>query len=211
MGRKMLDRTGRRYGKLTVVGFAGYNKGVVVWKCLCDCGNTTIVRGISLGLHTNSCGCERKMLSKLEHTTHGMSKTRIYNIWHGMMQRCYTPSVQSYKSYGARGITVCDKWKTFDGFYEDMGSTYNDRMSIERKDGNGNYCKENCKWIPLEEQNRNRKGTYQFQVDGEYMPLKQICENHNMGYLTILKRLKKGMSLEEALNKPLGVFKGKRK
>lgn len=212
MGRKVLDRTGQIFGKLTVVEFAGYDdKGIVLWKCLCDCGNTKIVKGISLGFHTNSCGCTRRLLSKKEHTTHGMSKTRIYSIWHGMLERCYVKTVGPYKYYGARGITVCDKWKTFEGFYEDMGDTYEDGLSLERIDYNGNYCPENCTWIPIKKQAINRRGVYQFKINGEYTPLKQICEMHGMAYPTIIKRLRNGLSLEEALNKPLGVFKGKRR
>lgn len=87
---------------------------------------------------------------------HGMCRTRPYNIWCNMKVRCNKPSSDSYKNYGGRDITYCYKWETFDGFWEDMKEGYSDNLSLDRENNNLNYNKENCRWIILADQARNR-------------------------------------------------------
>lgn len=86
-----------------------------------------------------------------------MSKTRFYRIWKDMNTRCNNPNYRLYKNYGGRGISICDRWEHFENFKEDMYPTYDEKLSIDRIDNNGNYCKENCKWSTDVEQNRNRR------------------------------------------------------
>lgn len=88
---------------------------------------------------------------------HGMCGTRAYDIWCNMKARCDNPAADFYHIYGGRGITYCSKWSDFVGFWEDMGNTYKDELSLERIDNSSGYSKENCCWIPLGDQPRNRR------------------------------------------------------
>jgi hypothetical protein len=154
MGR-LVDLTGVRFGRLTVVGRCESNKSRhISWDCVCDCGSGVTVFGDNLNRgHTKSCGCLRVDTSR----THGMYGTRTYRTWNMMKQRCTNPGNTSYKSYGGRGIKICDKWLTsFEDFHKDMGDRP-EGMSLDRVDNNGGYCKENCKWSTPKEQASNRR------------------------------------------------------
>ena len=139
-----------------------------MWKCICDCGNDTVVRRDHLisGV-IMSCGrnCKLNEPSTLPSRTrtHGKSGTSIYGRWHDMLQRCNNSNNPSYDRYGGRGITVCDRWKeSFENFYEDMGDRP-DGKSLDRIDNDGNYEPSNCRWSTALDQNNNRRGIIQFQ------------------------------------------------
>lgn len=106
-----------------------------------------------------SCGCATNLKANV---VHGAAGTKLYAIWVSMLQRCNNPNNKSYYRYGGRGIEVCKDWCTFEGFYEDMGDTYVEGLSIEREDNNLGYIKTNCSWIPKEDQwkNRHNIGTF---------------------------------------------------
>ena len=105
---KVKDLTGQRFGKLTVKQFLKIGKDrSAIWLCDCDCGNTTEVSTKKLNSgNTKSCGC----LQSEAHTTHGLSNTKLFNVWGGMKRRCYTTTTSNYENYGGRGIKVCDEW-----------------------------------------------------------------------------------------------------
>ena len=154
------------FGRLTVVGLDHLGiRGLKYWKLSCSCGGTTIVS--TSDLHTgkvNSCGClQREKLAK-RNTTHGMSKTRLYRIWQGVIRRCYNENATDYKNYGLRGITVCNGWfHSFPQFkvWADLNG-YTDKLTIERIDNDKGYCPSNCTWIPKSEQSKNRRKTLTF-------------------------------------------------
>lgn len=118
----------------------------------CDCGNTKeIFRSNYLNWYTQSCGCFQKERQITANTTHGMTDTKIYNVYKAMIARCYNTNVERYPQYGGKGIRVCDEWRTFEGFYNDFGYLWEEGLSIDRIDFNGNYEPSNVRWIPKTE------------------------------------------------------------
>lgn len=159
---------GHKFGRLTVIeqrGFTNPNKygqRHSVWYCRCDCGNYVERTTDVLKRGKSSCGCRQKEVLKEmseKNKTHNMTKSRLYRIYKGMYSRCYYKSSQRYNVYGGRGITMCDEWKNDKTkFFEwAMESGYKEELTIERVDVNGNYCPENCTWIPMKEQYKNKQ------------------------------------------------------
>ena len=164
---KLVDLTGKQFGKLTVVKRLQSKKypsggGATVYLCVCECGNKkAVLAGNLRNGHTTSCGCVQSQVRIATHTKHGASEHRLHNTWTNMKQRCYNHKSDDYKNYGARGITVCDEWRnSFEAFYEwAMASGYSDELTIDRKDVNGNYEPSNCRWATYIEQRHNRRDT----------------------------------------------------
>lgn len=154
--RKYEDLSGKKFHKLTVLEFAGRDKWhKVLWKCQCDCGNTTVTHARSLkNGHTKSCGC-------LQGDAGGMSGTRIYSIWNSMIQRCNNPR---QKYHCGKGIKVCDEWSVKGGFFHfkdwALANGYQEDLTIDRIDNDGNYEPSNCRWVDWKTQAANVNRTY---------------------------------------------------
>ena len=161
---KAIDITGERFGRLVAIRRAGKDKrNNALWLCRCDCGNEVIRATSDLRKRSNhSCGCratEHLADMSKKNVTHGMSGTRLYGCYKGMMSRCYREKDIHYNAYGRRGITVCAEWKNNPDAFIDWALThgYSDDLTIERIDVNGNYEPSNCTWIPMSEQYKNKQ------------------------------------------------------
>ena len=196
--RKYSDITGQRYGYLTVVEFSHILSGHAYWKCLCDCGNSTIVRGSHLkSNHTFSCGCKRG------NPTHAESKTRLYNIWNNMRERCSNAKNPQYKDYGARGISVCDDWCNFELFRAwALSSGYSESLTIDRIENDKGYYPENCRWATSIQQANNTRKTRLITYNDETHSVSEWARILNIKQSTLNMRLNKyGWSVDKALGK----------
>ena len=199
------DITGNRYGRLTVLSYAGSipsymgsQSRVSAWNCQCDCGKTltSITSRLKNG-NTKSCGCLFSDVIKVVSVTHGKARSPTYRSWSNMWARCTNKKLKEYKHYGGRGISVCDEWRDFAVFLSDMGEKPLNH-SIDRIDNDKDYSPDNCKWSNQLEQTRNRRVTVQF--DGQ--PLADIAEQANVNYHTLYSRLRKyGTPFPEHLTK----------
>lgn len=156
-----IDMEGKKCGRLTVLERDGKNTGgEIKWKCICECGNIVSVKGSSLrsGI-TKSCGCYQKEAVKKANAIHGKCSSRLYRIWNAMKTRCYNPKSKSYINYGQRGIRICDEWlHNYSSFYNwAMSHGYNDTLTIDRINNNGNYEPNNCRWLTRAQQNQNKR------------------------------------------------------
>lgn len=195
-----LDYIGKRYGRLIVIGEAGKGKyGEKLFRCICDCGKeaTSNVYNLQHG-RIVSCGCkseERRRTIGEERRTHGCSNTRLYAKWLEMKERC-----KFDKYYNDRGIKVCDEWMDF-AIFKEWSEThgYEEGLSIERKDINGGYSPDNCKWIPFSEQAWNKRNTVYITYRGETKAMAIWAREKGIKYDTLRSRRDRGWSDEEII------------
>ena len=194
MGRSK-NLIGNKYNALTVLEKTDKrdSSGNVYWLCKCDCGNTRLVKTHSLlSGHTKGCGCHITARKGKY-----VRKSRLYNTWSCMRKRCYNPNDKRYKKYGGRGITICDEWLDYDNFYEwAMANGYQDDLSIERIDVNGNYEPSNCTWIPMSKQGDNTTRTVKHNINGRLMTIRQIANELGVSYGAVQHRIQRKQSLE---------------
>lgn len=193
MKNNRLDLIGQRFGKLTVIEYAGtktYKNGnkFSQWLCQCDCGGKKVALGTNLkrGI-TQSCGCLVKEAACLRessgHKKHGYHGERLYNVWKGMKSRCNNKNNSSYKHYGARGIKVCEEWNTDYASFRKwaLEAGYNEeekrgKCTLDRVDVNGDYCPENCRWVSQSTQMRNTRCNRMIEYDGEIKSLSEWAD-----------------------------------
>lgn len=193
------DETGNVYTKLTVIEFAGNTKsGDSRWKCLCECGNTTVVaRGDLCKRSIKSCGCHRASSGG---ACSGRKKSPEYTSWQEMKRRCYNPKAPYYEIYGGRGITVCQRWlDAFVNFIEDMGTKPFPEATIHRIDGDTGYEKDNCKWASKEEQGLHTSKTIKILHNGELTSMRGLARKLGIVHRTISRRLEQGWTMESII------------
>lgn len=195
-----LELSGRRFGKLLVENEHGRDlHGAVMWLCVCDCGSSSVVRGTGLiAGRTRSCGCGMSEAARRP-KTHGASKTALYRRWRAMLDRVQNPNHGEFGNYGGRGIQVCDRWHSFIAFRADMGNTFQEELTLERVDVNGNYEPANCRWATSREQNINRRNNHKVTFQGQTMTVQEWGEKLGIKPNTIVTRLRRGWPIERAL------------
>ena len=190
MTPRLIDRSGARFGRWTVLSHAGRSiHGKTLWLARCDCGTEREVVGQNLknGL-SSSCGCLLREKA-VNSTTHGMSKSRMYQSYATMISRCHNPNFPKFASYGARGISVCDRWRNdFAVFLSDMGERP-EGMTLDRIDNDGNYEPGNCRWATAREQQINRRNTVRVTHSGRTLPLAEWSRETGIDYGTLRQRL----------------------
>lgn len=167
---KFQNLKGQRFGKLLVLERAESRiepsgRKRTMWKCICDCGNTTVVQASSLKSNaTCSCGCAKTERNKNYFTKHGFSKEKLYKLWIDIKKRCYNPNYKQFKDYGGRGIKVCDEWVNDYLPFRDwaLNNGYNPNAkfgdcTIDRINVNGDYSPENCRFVSMKIQNQNKR------------------------------------------------------
>jgi hypothetical protein len=221
--RKLRPLVGLRFGRLVVLGDAGWSDPAPSGKCrrlvrcLCDCGNEAVVMYASLQqgmrgkrLGTKSCGCLLRENAKKQGQAsrgrgHGEAHptTPEFRSYTSMLTRCYNSRVAEYPRYGGRGIQVCERWRTsYLGFLADMGRRPSAQHSLDRIDNDGNYEPENCRWATSEQQNRNRgKFNHHLTWLGKKQTIAAWSEELGIPYQQIWRRVRRGHSTAEILGK----------
>lgn len=216
------EMIGKKYGRLLVQSYEvitikGRKRTYMF--CRCDCGSEIKARSDSLlSGKIVSCGCKKKeqareqaKVLKIINRKHGKAGTRIYKIWVGMKSRCYCKKGGSYKHYGAKGIKVCDEWKTsFDNFLEwSKKNGYADNLTIDRIDSQGNYEPSNCRWVSNLEQQNNKCNNRYITYKGITKTATQWSREKGFRDGVLISRLKAGWSIDKALNTPINIKKSR--
>lgn len=200
-----IDLTGKKFGRLTVLEYAGNLK----WKCQCECGTIKIIYGEALRIGaTISCGCYQKEIASNLHNNliHGKTGTRLYYIWHNIKCRCYRKNDKNYKNYGNRGIKMCDEWKNnFQSFYDWATlNGYNPNAkrgecTIDRIDNNKGYCPENCRFVNNDIQANNKTNNHYLSYNGKSQTIAQWARELNINVSTLITRVSRGWNDEKVL------------
>jgi hypothetical protein len=217
-----MSLVGMRFTRLVVTERAPSAGNQVYWRCLCDCGETRLVKTQHLrGGDTKSCGCLKKDRQRALSVAgvaarkarakpkperkhrHGMSGSRSYKIWSCMRARCENPNHNHYSYYGGRGIAVCEQWKNFEGFLADMGEAPSG-MTIERVDNDRGYEPGNCRWASRADQNRNTRRNRLLTYDGASLTISEWARRIGINEQTIASRIDdSGWTVADALTRPV--------
>lgn len=214
----MENLTGKKFGRWTVLKLSHIKRrsgggDAIYWLCECECGTIKPVDEYHLNHGTSkSCGCLAKELSSKRETTHGLSHSRLYNIWQSIKKRCLNKKCARYNRYGGRGIIICQEWiNDFMNFYKwAINNGYNDNLSIERIDNDGNYEPNNCKWANPKTQARNRSNNHLITYNGETHCIAEWAEIIGIDRDIIDNRLKKKWTIERIFTTPVKRIKSKR-
>ena len=195
-----------QFGRLSVIERAQNQGKRVMWRCLCECGAEIVTRGHHLTSGaTQSCGCLNRERSSQFHTKHGGSQTRLYKEWSKIKQRCNNKNNDRWSDYGGRGIKVCKEWEeSYEAFCDwAMENGYQDDLTIDRIDVNGNYEPGNCRWITNQAQQHNRRNNHYITYNGETRTITEWARMYGLSENGLVHRIQRGWSVERALKTPM--------
>lgn len=215
----IVDIAGQRFNRLVAVCYShikeyprsGRNTTLKqpYWVFQCDCGSkvTLSVSSVKAG-GSMSCGCWRREASRINNTTHGQAcsstgdASRLYRIWAQMKRRCSLPTVKSYHRYGGRGIRVCDEWTNSFVTFEQwaLANGYKSNLTLDRRDNDGHYEPDNCRWVTMVVQANNRKTSKLVVYHGETMTVAELARLEDINQATLRYRLSHGWSVEDAVS-----------
>jgi len=204
-------QAGERFSRFTVISQSSRRK---YFTCRCDCGTIKDVRGDHLKYgKTQSCGClhkeqasARSAVMHAANVKHGLSGSRIYSVWRGILSRCENRKATHFHSYGGRGISVCERWHSFDNFLADMGIP-DEGMTIDRINNDGNYEPGNCRWATRGEQSLNLRNTRLVEIEGVTYKAAILAKLAGMKTDSIVARAQKYATLAEVLSPGKYVFR----
>lgn len=196
---KFIDLTGNHFSHWTILYYVGQGQHGSEWYCECKCGIRRIVDGYRLRKSVSrSCGCANGQ------EFHRQSHTPEYYLWKAMKRRTGSPNDSQYHNYGGRGITVCERWrKSFSNFLADMGPRPTPKHQLERVNNEGPYAPTNCVWATRHEQCRNRRTNTPLTYKGETKTLLDWAQDLGMYRETLRDRIRRGWSVEQALETPV--------
>lgn len=193
---------GATYGRLTVSSRGEPLKGKSTWNCDCLCGHSKSIREMLLVTgKTTSCGCLAREMTSQRSKSHGLTNSPEWLAWRGMHNRCRSNVPEKVRYYAAKGISVCERWASFDLFLADMGPMPADRRTIDRIDNQFGYEPTNCRWATTTQQNRNKSNNVNLTYDGRTMVVAQWAAEIGMSQSGLRDRLRK-MSVDEAMTRP---------
>jgi hypothetical protein len=202
-GQNKVNLTGQKFGMLSVLSEAPKQGGKSYWLCRCDCGGTHTVavshlRSGAIG----HCGCVKRARFIRFATKHGHSRLPEFQVWLDMRKRCSNPRDKAYKNYGARGITVCERWAAFENFLEDMGRRPI-KTAIDRIDNDKGYSPDNCRWVSHTDNCNNRRNNIFIEYGGQRRTLSEWARHLGINQSTLYDRLRrKNWPVERALSEP---------
>lgn len=202
--KRIKNHTNEIYGRLRVLQFIERKNNKSYWKCKCQCGNEIIlpITYLTSG-DTKSCGCLRKETTKkLSKSNSFVKNHRLYTIWIDMRRRCYNKNRNNYIFYGAKGIKVCKEWnKDFKNFQDwAINNGYQDNLTIDRINVDGNYEPDNCRWVTTFEQNNNMRSNHKIEYENKiYNSMSSFCREKDLNYSKFKQRIKRGYSIQEAM------------
>lgn len=204
------DLSGSRFGRLTVVELSAIKKTATatryLWGCRCDCGNEKVVGVADLKSgKTRSCGCLLRETTIRRNTRHGMVGHPLYSTWSGMLQRCRDTNRRDSKHYSLKGVTVCERWKHFENFIDDVGDSYVHGLTLHRKISSIGYEPGNVIWADWKTQNSESENARIIEIDGESKTVTQWCEKTGIHKHTFYNRILRGWSERQAATTPKNV------
>ena len=193
---------GIRKNKLIIISFSHMSNGNRIYNVKCDCGREykIDIQNFKRARGVGCVKCKNEALRKTK-TKHGLTGSRLHNIWMHMNSRCNHIGNPDYGNYGKRGIAVCDEWgKSFENFYNwAMENGYNKTLTIDRINVNDGYCPNNCRWVDRIVQNNNRRNNKTYEINGVHKTARQLCTEFGKPYELVIGRLKRGVCIETAL------------